>query len=151
MTKFFNFICGPLSLEILRAFGLYQVLRAVSIFTFQSSIVKVQNLLISLTCCFDSTKCHECFDLGKGITLSITVNPLLRPRQAYLFQTHLRGAKSKTAGLFERESSFNLAQTVVSVHHKEQECKVKSSSTKLGPRFSLLPVSRSVGTGSRGP
>ena len=46
---------------------LYTIDCCLSIFTFQSSIIKVQNFLITLTCFFDSTHRHECFDLGKNI------------------------------------------------------------------------------------
>ena len=42
-----------------------------------------------------------------------TVNPLLSPGGAYLFQAHLRG------GL------FNLKTTMVSVLHKKLDCKVE--------------------------
>ena len=44
-----------------------------------------------------------------------TVNPLLSPPGAYLFQAHLRGGGG---GL------FNLQKTIVSVNHKELEYKV---------------------------
>ena len=46
---------------------LYTIDCCLSIFTFQSSIIKVQNFLITLTCFSDSTHRHECFDLGKNI------------------------------------------------------------------------------------
>ena len=42
------------------------------------------------------------------------------PWRAYLFQAHLRG------GLFERGGGlFNLKTTIVSVFHKELDCKVE--------------------------
>ena len=47
-----------------------------------------------------------------------TVNPLLSPPSgASLFQTHLRG------GLIEAASLFNVAKMMVSVPHKELECR----------------------------
>ena len=45
----------------------------------------------------------------------ITVNPLLSPPGAYLFQAHLRGGLIETGGL------FNLEKTMVSVLHRELE------------------------------
>ena len=49
----------------------------------------------------------------------IPVNPLLSPPGAYLFQAHLRGGLIETGGL------FNLKTTMVSVLHKELDCKVE--------------------------
>ena len=55
-----------------------------------------------------------------------TVNPLLTPPGGYLFQAHLRGGGLiETGGLFERRGLFNLEMTMVSVLHKELECKVE--------------------------
>ena len=52
----------------------------------------------------------------------ITVNPLLSPKGAYLFQAHLRGGLIETGGLFERGGGlFNLEKTMVSVLHRELE------------------------------
>ena len=51
----------------------------------------------------------------------ITVNPLLSPLGAYLFQAHLRGGLIETGGLFERGGLFNLGKTMVSVLHRELE------------------------------
>ena len=50
-----------------------------------------------------------------------TVNPLLSPPGAYLFQAHLRGV----GGLIEMGGLFNLEMTMVSVLPKELECKVE--------------------------
>ena len=49
------------------------------------------------------------------------------PRGAYLFQTHLRGDLIETGHLFERGGGglFNLKTTMVSVLHKELDCKVE--------------------------
>ena len=48
---------------------------------------------------------------------------------AYLFQAHLRGGGgwglNRDGGLFERRNLFNLETTMVSVRHKELECKVE--------------------------
>ena len=49
----------------------------------------------------------------------LTVNPLLSPLGAYLFQAHLRRGLIETIGL------LNLETTMVSVLHKELECKVE--------------------------
>ena len=50
----------------------------------------------------------------------ITVNPLLNPLGAYLFQAHLRGGLIETEGLFKRGGDlFNLEKTMVSVLHRE--------------------------------
>ena len=57
--------------------------------------------------------------------LEYTVNPLLSPRGAYLFQAHLRGGLIETGGLFKRGGLFNLETTMVSVLHKELEYKVE--------------------------
>jgi len=46
---------------------LYTIDCCLSIFTFQSSIIEVQNFLITLTCFSDSTHRQECFDLRKNI------------------------------------------------------------------------------------
>ena len=54
-----------------------------------------------------------------------TVNPLLSPPGGYLFQAHLRGGLIETGGIFERRGLFNLEMTMVSVLHKELECKVE--------------------------
>ena len=59
-----------------------------------------------------------------------TVNPLLSPAPpggggAYLFQANLRGGLIQTGGLFEKRGLFNLEATMVSVLHKELECKVE--------------------------
>ena len=55
-----------------------------------------------------------------------TVNPLLSPLGAYLFQAHLRGGGLiETGGLFERGGLFNLEMTMVSVLHKELGYKVE--------------------------
>ena len=60
----------------------------------------------------------------------ITINPLLSPPGAYLFQAHLRGGDLlETGGLFERGGLFNVETTMVSVLHKELVYKVESSST----------------------
>ena len=60
------------------------------------------------------------------MSVIITVNPLLSPPGAYLFQTHFR------VGLIEREAYlrgegglFNLAKTMVSVLHRELEYQVE--------------------------
>ena len=47
------------------------------------------------------------------------------PGGAYLFQAHLRVGLIETGGLFERRGLFNLEATMVSVLHKELECKVE--------------------------
>ena len=51
------------------------------------------------------------------------VNALLRPWEAYLFQTHLRGGDlietGREGGLIETGGLFNLAKMMVSVLHKE--------------------------------
>ena len=54
-----------------------------------------------------------------------TVNPLLSPRGAYLFEAHLRRGLIETGGLFERGGLCNLETTMVSVLHKELEYKVE--------------------------
>ena len=64
-----------------------------------------------------------CFTLRGHDTL--TVNPLLSPPGAYLFQAHLRGDLTETWGLFEMGGLFNLKTTMVSVLHKELDCKVE--------------------------
>ena len=52
-----------------------------------------------------------------------TVNLLLSPLgEAYLFQTHLRGGGGW--GLIGDGGVFNLAKKMVSVLHKDRECKV---------------------------
>ena len=48
-----------------------------------------------------------------------TVNPLLSPPGAYLFQAHLTGS------LFQRGCLFTLEKTLVSFLHKELEYKVE--------------------------
>ena len=53
-----------------------------------------------------------------------TVNPLLRPPGAYLFQTPFKG------GLIETGSLFNLEMMMISVLHKELEYKVKKLKCK---------------------
>ena len=63
---------------------------------------------------------------------NITLNPLLSPLEGggggYLFQTHLRGEGSliEAGGKFEKGGLFNLANTMVSVLHKELEYKVEN-------------------------
>ena len=57
-----------------------------------------------------------------------TINPLLNPRGAYIFQAHLRrggGGLKETGGLFERRGLFNLEMTMVSVLRKELKYKVE--------------------------
>ena len=53
-----------------------------------------------------------------------TVNPLLRPPGAYLFQTPFK------KGLIETRGLFNLEMMMVSVLHKELEYKVKKLKCK---------------------
>ena len=65
----------------------------------------------------------------------LTVNPLLGPRGAYVFQAHLRGEGG--GGLIETGSLFNLETTTVSVLHKELEHKVDQNQIK-----SELPVDK---------
>ena len=54
-----------------------------------------------------------------------TVNHLLNPRGAYLFQIHFKGGLTETRGAFERGYLFNLAKTMVLILHKELEYKVE--------------------------
>ena len=87
------------------------------------------------------------FAIGIIIT---TVNPLLAPpRGAYLFQAHLRGGLIETGGLFERRGLFDLETTMVSVLHKELECKVEKLRYKtfqvMQPRIRIksdLPIGK---------
>ena len=55
-----------------------------------------------------------------------TVNPLLRPPGAYLFQTPFKGGLIETGG----GGLFNLEMMMVSVVHKELEYKVKKLKCK---------------------
>ena len=64
---------------------------------------------------------------------NITLNPLLSSLGVgggggYLFQTHLRWGlnRDRGGGKIEKEGLFNLANTMVSVLHKELEYKVKN-------------------------
>ena len=61
---------------------------------------------------------------------SRTVNPLITPRGAYLFQARLRdggggGVFNRDWGVILEGSLFNLEKTMVSVHQKELEYKVE--------------------------
>ena len=48
------------------------------------------------------------------------------PGGAYLFQAHLRGGLIETGSLFERGGGlFKLKTTMVSVLHKELDCRVE--------------------------
>ena len=47
------------------------------------------------------------------------------PREAYLFQAHLRGGLIETRGLFEKGGLFNLEKTMLSLLHKELKYKVE--------------------------
>ena len=49
-----------------------------------------------------------------------TVNPLLSPPRGLVISNTFEGG-----GLFDRAGLFNLANKMVSVLHKEQECKVE--------------------------
>ena len=58
--------------------------------------------------------------------MKTTVNPLLGPRGAYLFEAHLRRGLIETGGAYLRGGgSCNLETTMASVLHKELECKVE--------------------------
>ena len=78
----------------------------------------------------------------------LTVNVLLSPGGLLILYSFERGwGLLETGGLFERECSFNLETTVVSVLHKELEYKVENLKYKkldvMQPRFknkSKLPV-----------
>ena len=78
----------------------------------------------------------------------LTVNVLLSPGGLFILYSFERGwGLLETGGLFERECSFNLETTVVSVLHKELEYKVENLKYKkldvMQPRFknkSKLPV-----------
>ena len=60
-----------------------------------------------------------------------TVNPLLSPPGGLFISSPFEGGLIETGGLFERGGLFNLKTTVVSVLHKELDCKAgKSSSTR---------------------
>ena len=56
---------------------------------------------------------------------SFTINPLLSPPGAYLFEAHLREGLMETGGLLERGGLYNLETTMVSVLHKELEYEVE--------------------------
>ena len=85
----------------------------------------------------------------------LTVNVLLSPGGLFILYSFERGWDLlETGGLFERECSFNLETTVVSVLHKELEYKVEdlksrswtscSRGSKTNPNFQLVnkhPVS----------
>ena len=47
------------------------------------------------------------------------------PGGAYLFQAHLRGGLIETGSLFQMGGLFNLKTAMVSVLHKELDCKVE--------------------------
>ena len=75
-----------------------------------------------------------------------TINPLLNPRGAYIFQAHLRRGGG---GLFERRGLFNLEMTMVSVLRKELKYKVEKLKYKkfyvMQPRIRVksgLPVGK---------
>ena len=78
----------------------------------------------------------------------LTVNVLLSPGGLFILYSFEGGwGLLETAGLFQRECSFNLEKTVVSVLHKELEYKVENLKYKkldvMQPRFknkSKLPV-----------
>ena len=60
------------------------------------------------------------------MSVIITVNPLLSPPRAYLFQTHLRVGLIETGAYLRGVGGlFNLAKTMVSVLHKELEYQVE--------------------------
>ena len=70
----------------------------------------------------------------------ITVNALLTPRGAHLFQAHLRG---RGWSLIEYGGLFNLEMAIISVLHKELEYKVQSESNRkfqlVNKRFRISP------------
>ena len=65
------------------------------------------------------------FETTKISFLSVTINPLLSPQGAYLFQAHLRGG-----GLFKRGGLSNLEKTMVSVLNKKLGYKVEQLKNK---------------------
>ena len=78
----------------------------------------------------------------------LTVNVLLGPGGLFILYSFEGGwGLLETGGLFERERSFNLEKTMVSVLHKELDYKVENLKYKkldvMQPRFknkSKLPV-----------
>ena len=62
------------------------------------------------------------------LEVTTTVNPMLSPPGAYLFQAHLR------IGLIETGDLFDLEKTMVSVLHKELEYKGGKAQVQEGYR-----------------